>query len=107
MHEAVYITQSQYKHCYLEFQAKYKHNVEPLALNSTLFTLFYLYLDNRMYFFFHKQYFIKAIGQNPKTDYIKPSRRKKYLQQKKREYFHSYCNILAKSKSIFRTLKWA
>ena len=34
---------------------------------------------------FHKQYFIKAIRQNPKTDYIKPSRRKKYLQQKKRE----------------------
>ena len=35
--------------------------------------------------FIHKQYFIKAIRQNPKTDYIKPSRRKKYLQQKKRE----------------------
>ena len=38
-----------------------------------------------VFFFFHKQYFIKAIRQNPKTDYIKPSRRKKYLQKKKRE----------------------
>ena len=34
---------------------------------------------------FQKQYFIKAIGQNPKTDYIKPFHKKNYLQKKKRE----------------------
>ena len=28
---------------------------------------------------FHKQYFIKAIRQNPKTDYIKPSRKVKWI----------------------------
>ena len=41
--------------------------------------------DKICHLFFHKQYFIKAIRQNPKTDYIKPSRRKNYLQKKKRE----------------------